>query len=166
MHQVLWGFGLVLLVCFFFKYSSQYVNDTCPNLLMSNLKLMSRFAGQTSVCEGIPMINTTFHQEYFYEQQPHKSYYRLYAVYYLKFTFLIYPYVRFAEDYGRIKKLTKIPLKEKFFYIHQILLLAYVGHFSNNDLMLIKPLPAHSSHYRNFTGLKTCFKFDFLWYEF
>lgn len=65
MHQVLWGcfgFVLVLLVLWvFFKYSSWYVNDACPNLLMSNLKLMSHFAGQTSVCEGIPTINTTFH---------------------------------------------------------------------------------------------------------
>lgn len=75
----------------------------------------------------------------------------------------IYTY-RFAEDYRSIKKLTKFPVK--FLYIPQMPLLAYVGYFSNNDFMLIKPLPAHSSHYRNFTGLKTGFKSDFLWYEF
>lgn len=62
-----------------------------------------------------------------------------------------------------IKKLIKFPLKEfdvyikKYVYIHQLFLLALVEHFINNDLMLIKPLPALSSHYRNFTDLKSCF---------
>lgn len=51
---------VLLFFLFFIKYSSWYSTDASPRLLMSNLKLMS-FAGQSSVCEGIPVINRTFH---------------------------------------------------------------------------------------------------------